>query len=224
MTVHETQLHTAGKPLAEADRALILLHGRGATAESILPLGVALDLPDFAILAPQAKDFAWYPQRFTAPKEQNEPFLSSALNTVAGLIKQVEAAGIPRDRIVLGGFSQGACLASEFAAQNPTRYGGLLVFSGGLIGAGPTVSTEAYQKAYSGSLDGTPVFIGCSDVDPHIPLVRVQQTTQILTSLGASVTEKVYPGMGHTVVEDELKAARRVLASLTEEANKQADF
>ncbi len=211
MTIHETQsLHTAGKPLAEADRALVLLHGRGATAESILPLGNALGLSDFAVLAPQAKDFAWYPQRFTAPREHNEPFLSSALNTVGVLVQGISGAGIPRERIVLGGFSQGACLASEFAAQNPTRYGGLLVFSGGLIGAGPTVSAEAY----SGSLSGTPIFIGCSDVDPHIPLERVQTTTRILKGLGAMVTEKIYPGMGHTVVEDELQAARAVLSGI----------
>ena len=141
MTIHETQkLYTTGKPLAEAAHALILLHGRGATAESILPLGDALGLSDFAVLAPQAKNLEWYPQRFTAPKEQNEPFLRSALNTVTALVQRIGEAGIPKERVVLGGFSQGACLASEFAARNPTRYGGLLVFSGGLIGAGPTVS------------------------------------------------------------------------------------
>ena len=219
MTIHETQkLHTTGKPLAEAAHALILLHGRGATAESILPLGEALGLSDFAVLAPQAKDFAWYPQRFTAPKEQNEPFLSSALNTVGVLVQRISEAGIPKERIVLGGFSQGACLASEFAARNPTRYGGLLVFSGGLIGAGPTV----FAEAYSGSLAGTPVFVGCSDVDPHIPLERVQTTTRILKGLGATVTEEIYPGMGHTVVEEELTAARAVLSGVT--ADPQREF
>ena len=215
MKIHETQkLHTTGKPLAEAAHALVLLHGRGATAESILPLGEALGLSDFAVLAPQAKDFAWYPQRFTAPKEQNEPFLMSALNTVAALVQRIGEAGIPKERIVLGGFSQGACLASEFVARNPARYGGLLVFSGGLIGAGPTVSAEAY----SGSLAGTPVFVGCSDADPHISLERVQTTTRILKGLGATVTEEIYPGLGHTIVEDELEAAGRVLSGMTDDA------
>lgn len=209
--VHETQpVWTSGKPLAEADKVLILLHGRGATAESILPLADALGTLHFAVLAPQARHHAWYPQRFTAPREQNEPYLSSALNTVASLIERANEVGIPTGRIVLGGFSQGACLASEFVAQNPARYGGLLVFSGGLIGTGPTVSAEAYE----GSLTGTPVFIGCSDIDPHIPLERVRETARVLTSLGATVTERIYPGIEHTITEEELKEARRVLESL----------
>lgn len=206
--IHETQpVRTSGKPLVEADSVLILLHGRGATAESILPLADALGALHFAVLAPQARHHAWYPQRFTAPKKQNEPYLSSALNTVRSLIQQANEVGIPTERVVLGGFSQGACLASEFVAQNPARYGGLLVFSGGLIGTGPTV----FVGAYDGSLTGTPVFIGCSDIDPHIPLERVRETARVLTSLGAAVTEKIYPGMQHTIIEEELEEARRVL-------------
>lgn len=213
MTHHENQeVVTAGQPLAEADAALILIHGRGATAQSMMPLAGALNAENLAILAPQAANYEWYPQRFTAPKAQNEPYLSSALNMLTQLVQEVEGAGIPKDRLILSGFSQGACLTSEFAAQNPARYGGLLIFSGGLIGEGPSVSAEMYR----GSLDNTPVFIGCSDRDPHIPLTRVQETTQILTSLGADVTEQIYPAMGHTINEDELERARETVKRLTQ--------
>ena len=212
MSGHETQpISTAGKPLAEANAALILLHGRGATAESMLPLADAVGAEGFAVLAPQAQGYQWYSQRFTAPKEQNEPSLTSALRTVEKLVQQANEAGIPTERVVIGGFSQGACLTSEFAAQHPTRYGGLLVFSGGLIGEDAAVSAEAYK----GSLEGTPVFLGCSDVDAHIPLERVQETTRILKSLGADVTEKIYPGMAHTVNEDELEQARKIIEGVT---------
>ena len=206
--LHETQpVSTAGEPLNEANAVLILLHGRGATAESMLPLAEAVGAGNFAVLAPQARGYQWYPQRFTAPKAQNEPSLTSALNTVENLLKKVNEAGIPTERVVIGGFSQGACLASEFVAQHPTRYGGLLVFSGGLIGEGEAVSAAAY----SGSLADTPAFVGCSDVDPHIPLERVRETTQILNSLGANVAEKIYPGMAHTVIQDELEQARKLI-------------
>lgn len=211
MNLHEPQaVRSAGKPLAEANAALILAHGRGATAESLLPLGDALGANALAILAPQASGNQWYPNRFIAPKAQNEPYLSSALGVLETLVKRVNDAGIPSERIIVGGFSQGACLATEFVAQNPTRYGGLLVFSGGLIGEGPSVSSESY----SGSLAGTPVFIGCSDVDFHIPLERVQETTRILTSLGADVNEKIYPGMGHTIIQCEIDEAKEVLEAL----------
>ena len=209
--IHETMplLH-AGLGLNEANKALVLLHGRGATAESILPLASELGADDFAVLAPQAADHVWYPQRFIAPREQNEPYLSSALVMLNGLFKQLDAAGIPAARVVLAGFSQGACLASEFVAQNPTRYGGLLVFSGGLIGTGPTVLAELYQ----GSLEQTPVFMGCSDVDAHIPLVRVKESSEILRLLGAEVDERIYPGMGHTINQDELEVAKMLLDQL----------
>ena len=211
-SLHEAQeVVRAGKSLDEASAAIIVIHGRGATARSIVPLGRALGAENHAILAPQAADIAhvpqWYPQRFTAPKEENEPYLSSALNMLGQLVQEVLDAGISEDRLILSGFSQGACLTSEFAAQNPTRYGGLLIFSGGLIGGGPEVSEEMY----GGSLESTPVFIGCSDRDPHIPLERVQETTQILTSLGAEVTEKIYPNMAHTVNENELVQARAIV-------------
>ena len=209
--IHEArEVIRAGKSLEDADTAIIVIHGRGASAQSIVPLAQALDAETMAILAPQAANYEWYPQRFTAPKEKNEPHLSSALNLIAGLVQEVTDAGIPRDRLVLSGFSQGACLTSEFAAQNPARYGGLLVFSGGLIGSDEEVNVEMY----GGSLEGTPVFIGCSDRDAHIPLERVQETTRILSALGAQVTEKIYPNMAHTVVENELARARGILERL----------
>ena len=185
---------------------MILVHGRGATAQSILELGQALDHPDFAYMAPQAADNTWYPYSFLSPLQRNEPGLSSGLEVIGGLVERAIDAGIEPDRIVIGGFSQGACLAAEFVARNARRYGGLLVFSGGLIGP---VGTE---RRYSGSLEGAPVFIGCSDRDSHIPLERVAETTEVLTALGASVDERIYPDMGHTVIQDELYHAWKIVA------------
>ena len=195
----------AGRPLAEAQAAMILLHGRGASAYDILELGILLCGDQFALLAPQAANNTWYPYSFLAPIDNNEPYLTSALQTVADLVNQVEAAGIPAGKIILAGFSQGACLASEFAAQNARRYGGLLLFSGGLIGPPGT------PRDYPGSLDGTPVFIACSDIDAHIPLARVHETTETLTTLGANVTEEIYPGMGHTIIREELAQAQKIV-------------
>ena len=207
--VHEDQrVYTAGVPLEQADVAVILLHGRGATARSILTLADEFAQPNIAFLAPQAAGNTWYPYSFLTPMDRNEPHLSSALATVAAVVAAVEEAGIPADRIVLGGFSQGACLASEWTARHARRYGGLLVFSGGLIGPPGT------PRAYPGDLAGTPVFIGCSDIDAHIPVERVHETTQVLRGLGATVDERIYPQMGHTVNEDELAAAHALLASI----------
>ena len=196
-----------GRPLAEAESAMILVHGRGASAENIMDLADLLPYPGMAYLAPQAANDTWYPYSFMNPMEQNEPYLSSALARLESLVAEVEAAGIPAEKIVLAGFSQGACLASEFAARNARRYGGLLLFSGGLIGPPGTA------RSYDGSLDGTPVFIGCSDVDFHIPLERVRETTAVLTELGAAVTEKIYPGMDHTIIQDEIDQARHLLTN-----------
>lgn len=199
----------AGKPLTEAQAAMILIHGRGAFAHDIIELGPPIGGDKFAFLAPQAANNTWYPYSFLAPIANNEPYLTSALQTIADLITQVEAAGIPAAKIILAGFSQGACLASEFAARNARRYGGLLLFSGGLIGPPGT------PRDYPGSLDGTPVFIGCSDIDAHIPLVRVHETAETLTDLGANVTEEIYPGMGHTIIQDELTQAQKIVDSLS---------
>ncbi|MCB9135777.1 MAG: dienelactone hydrolase family protein [Anaerolineales bacterium] len=208
----------AGKPLAEAKAAMILIHGRGANARAILGLYTVLPHPDMAYLAPEALDGSWYPYSFLSPTERNEPYLSEALQMIAALVAQVEEAGIPPERIILGGFSQGACLASEFVARHARRYGGLLVFSGGVIGPLGT------PRNYPGSLESTPVFIGCSDVDEHIPLERVHETAEVFTQLGARVTKKIYPGMGHTVNKDEVDHAREivkeVVTSFTEKIGK----
>jgi predicted esterase len=204
---------TAGTPLADAQQAMILIHGRGASAYDIMELGTLLAGEEFALLAPQAANFTWYPYSFLAPIDNNEPHLSSALQTVAALVDRVEAAGIPAEKIILAGFSQGACLASEFVARNARRYGGLLVFSGGLIGPPGT------PRDYSGSLAGTPVFIGCSDIDAHIPLARVQETTETLTTLGAEVKETIYPGMGHTIIQDEMMQAEKIVNQVVQETS-----
>lgn len=201
----------AGKPLAQARAAMILVHGRGATAESILDLASLLPHPDFTYLAPQAAGFTWYPYSFLAPLSQNEPGLTSGLHVITELVSQVEAAGIPAEHIVLGGFSQGACLVSEFAARHARRYGGLLVFSGGVIGPPGT------PRSYEGSLMGTPVFLGCSDVDPHIPLARVQETADLFQNLGGQVTAKIYPQMGHTIIQDEIDQAQQIVNGLRED-------
>lgn len=199
------QVIAAGKPLDQAQAALILIHGRGASAYDILELGILLGGDNCAILAPQAASNTWYPYSFLAPIQNNEPYLSSALQMVSDLVAEVEAAGIPAERIILAGFSQGACLASEFTARNARRYGGLLAFSGGLIGP------EDTPRDYAGTLDSTPVFIGCSDTDFHIPLARVNETAAVLSALGANVNEKIYPGMGHTIIQDELDQAQKIV-------------
>jgi predicted esterase len=194
-----------GAPLETAAGALIAIHGRGAGAEDIIALAREVAPSDVAILAPQAAGNTWYPYRFLEPTERNEPYLSSALRIVADLIAQLGERGIPPERIALLGFSQGACLALEAAARNARRYAGVIGFSGGLIGP-PGTSFD-----FAGSLDGMPVFLGCSDVDPHIPKERVEESAVALDRLGAAVDVRLYPGMGHTVNRDELEAARTIL-------------
>jgi len=196
---HQGQrVHTAGAPLEKAGAAMIMVHGRGATAESILTLAPALDAKDFAFFAPQASGNTWYPNSFLAPIPSNEPGITSGLAVIEDIIAQIELAGISGDRIMLLGFSQGACLSLEFAARHARRYGGIACLSGGLIGPDGT------PRDYSGNFDGTPAFLGCSDVDFHIPAARVTESAGVLTRMGASVTMKLYPGMGHMVNEDEI--------------------
>lgn len=198
----------AGEPLQSARAAMIMVHGRGATAEDILLLADEFKQPGFAYLAPQAAGNSWYPNSFLAPIESNEPGLSSGLAVIASLLEQLTQAGISTGRTMLLGFSQGACLSLEFAARNARRYGGLVGLSGGLIGPDDT------PRNYPGSLAGTPVFLGCSDIDPHIPKARVQESAGVLRQLGGNVTMRLYPRMGHTVNRDELRSVQAMMSEL----------
>jgi predicted esterase len=185
---------------------MIMLHGRGASAEDMMGLAGELGTTDVAFLAPQAAGRTWYPYSFLLPIQDNEPGLSSALRVIAGLVDGLVAGKIPHTRIGLLGFSQGACLSLEFAARHPRRYKAVVGLSGALIGPPDT------PRDYPGSLDGAPVFLGCSDVDPHIPLARVHETAEVFRRMGASVDERIYPRMGHTVNEDEITAIRALLS------------
>lgn len=201
-------LVTAGRPLEEARAAMILVHGRGASPRSILELAPALHHPELAYLAPGAVGNTWYPNSFLFPTEANQPGLSSGLSVIRNLVERVEGEGIPRERIILLGFSQGACLTAEFAYRHPGRYGGVVVYSGGLQGP---LGTE---WGPNGSMEGTPVFLGCSDIDGHVPEVRVHETAEVFRAMGAEVTERIYPGMGHLVNEDEIAWTRELVAKV----------
>jgi predicted esterase len=202
----EARVLRAGAAIPDARLVAVLLHGRGASAEDILGLASEFSVSDVAYLAPQASGATWYPLSFLAPIERNEPALSSALRTIARLLDDVQQQGVTVDRVALMGFSQGACLALEFAARFARRYAAVAALSGGLIGP------PATPRHYQGSFDGTPVFIGCSDIDPHIPLERVRESTAVLTRMGARVDERIYPGMPHTVNRDELEAVDALLS------------
>lgn len=197
-----------GLPLAEARAAMVMVHGRGASAEDILTLAPALSHPAFAYLAPQARGGTWYPYSFLSPIASNEPGISSGIRAIADVLERIAAAGIPPERAMLLGFSQGACLSLEFAARHARRWGGVAGLSGGLIGPDGT------PRDYSGSLDGTPVFLGCSDVDFHIPRERVEESADVLRRLGAAVTMRLYPGMGHLVNDDEIDQVRAMMESV----------
>lgn len=184
----------------------ILLHGRGASAEDILGLGDQFGARDIAYVAPRAAGSTWYPHSFLAPIAENEPWLGSALRVVAGIVEDLAQQGVPPERLAVMGFSQGACLTLEFAARQARRYAAIVAFTGGLIGPPGT------PRCYSGDFAGTPIFIGSSDVDPHVPLERVQESTAVLRRMGAAVDERIYPRMGHTINADELNAADALLA------------
>jgi phospholipase/carboxylesterase len=202
-------LRRAGAPPLRATGVVLLVHGRGATAESMLPLADAVALPDLCYLAPQAEDYSWYPQSFMAPTAANEPYLSRALARIAAIIADIAAAGVAADRLAVIGFSQGACLTSETVLRHPRAYGFVGVLSGGAIGPPGT------PRDYAGSLAGTRVFLGCSDRDPHIPLARVNETAAVFTRMGANVTERIYSGSSHGVNDDEIAHVRAGLSPFT---------
>ncbi len=193
--------------MSETGKALILVHGRGASAQSILDLANYLPVQDFTCLAPQATNHSWYPYSFMAPEEQNQPALDSALEQLEALVKSILDQGVKSEAIYLGGFSQGACLTSEYATRNARRYGGLLVFTGGLIGQ------QVDTSKYKGDFAGTPVLITTGDPDPHVPVSRIEETVKEMEKLGAIVTKKIYPGRPHTILQEELDLARQLLTS-----------
>lgn len=203
--MHSKNIISAGLKPEEAKKVLIMVHGRGGSAEDILSLSQYLEVKDFALLAPQASQHTWYPYSFLAVPAQNEPHLSSALGVLKEMVEDLESKGIAKENIYFLGFSQGACLTLEFVTRNAARYGGIIAFTGGLIG------DHIYPENYKGDFNGTPVFIGTSNPDPHVPVERVYATANILRDKNASVTEKVYPGMGHTINQDEIQQANLVL-------------
>jgi predicted esterase len=202
---------TGGRPLDSAQAAVILVHGRGAPATDILSLAEELDHPEFAYLAPEAAGHTWYPHSFLAPIAQNQPWLNSALSFLGEVVGRALAAGIARDKVSFIGFSQGACLATEFVARNATRYGALVAFTGGLIGPPGT------RFSYPGDLSGTPCFFGAGDPDPHVPWERVKESASVFSALGAVVTLRRYPGLPHTINRDEIEQAQQLLSRLIAE-------
>jgi phospholipase/carboxylesterase len=203
--MHTKNIITAGKELTRDSTVLIMLHGRGGSAEDILSLASYLDAKDFTLLAPQATNNTWYPYSFLAPPSQNEPWLSSAFNLLKELLDELNAKEIRSQNIFFLGFSQGACLTLEFVTRNADRYGGIVAFTGGLIG------DKIYNENYKGDFQNTPICIGTSNPDPHVPVERVYATTNILKDMNAHVTEKVYSNMGHTISLDEIEQANKIV-------------
>jgi phospholipase/carboxylesterase len=203
--MHQKNIITAGKKLSEAKKALIMVHGRGGSAEDILSIASHLNVKDFALLAPQATNNSWYPYSFLAPTSSNEPALSAALNILKDTITEVINSGIAKENIFFLGFSQGACLTLEFVTQNAARYGGIVAFTGGLIG------DKIYTENYTGDFSDTSIFIGTSDSDPHVPVERVEATSTILKERNAAVTLKIYNNMGHTISQDEINQVNHLI-------------
>jgi phospholipase/carboxylesterase len=205
--VHLQKLLWAGKKLDEATKALIMVHGRGGSAEDILSLSNHLQVDGYALIAPQATGNSWYPASFLAPPIVNEPWLTSALQVLDETVNNLVTAGISKEQIYFLGFSQGACLSLEYVARNATKYGGVAAFTGGLIG--DKISVQNYQ----GNFENTPIFIGTSNPDPHVPIARVHATANILRDMNAAITEKVYEHMGHTINQDEIEQANSIVFS-----------
>lgn len=209
---HQNQaLETSGASIDEAQAAMILIHGRGATAAGIMGLAAEFNMPEFHYLAPQAEGHTWYPYSFMERTEKNEPGISSGLQRIHDLFEHLEENGIEREHTILLGFSQGACLATEYAARHPLKFGGVIAYSGGLIGE------EVDPGAYEGELESTPVFLGCSSNDPHIPESRVDETEEVMSKLNGGVTKKIYPNMGHTICEDEIEYTRNLMKRILDE-------
>lgn len=205
--MHQKNIVTAGKELEQAKKALIMIHGRGGSAEDILSLSGHLEVKDYALLAPQATNHTWYPLSFLAPPKSNEPGLSTALKVIGELVDDIVKAGISKENIYFLGFSQGACLTLEFVTRNAARYGGIVAFTGGLIG------DKIYPENYKGDFAQTPIFIGTSNPDPHVPVERVYASVNILRNMNAAVTEKVYDNMGHTISMNEIELANKLVFS-----------
>jgi phospholipase/carboxylesterase len=195
----------AGKSFDQAEKVLIMIHGRGGTAEDILSMAEYLNVSNFALVAPQATNNTWYPQSFLVPRAANEPSLSDALNTIKETVLDLEKAGFSKEQIYFLGFSQGACLTLDFVATNAARYGGVVAFTGGLIGE------QVDHRNYHGDFDGTPIFIGSSDPDMHVPVSRVKESTVLLEEMGAQVTEIIYDNMGHTISQAEITQVNKLI-------------
>src|SRR5450432_686491 len=203
--MHKEKIIAAGKKLSEAKKVLIMVHGRGGTAEDILSLATHLNVKDFALMAPQATSNSWYPLSFLARPADNEPWLTSAIKILNDTVSKIESNGIAKENIYFLGFSQGACLTLEFVTRNASKYGGVVAFTGGLIG------DKIYAENYKGDFANTPVFIGSSNPDPHVPVERVNATAAILKAMKADVTEKIYVNMGHTISQDEIEKANTLV-------------
>lgn len=203
--VHGKNIFSAGKNIRDAGNVLIMLHGRGGSAEDILSLAQYFSLEDYALLAPQATNNTWYPYSFLSPPLQNEPWLSSALSLLKEIVNDIKLQKISEENIYFLGFSQGACLMLEFVTRNAAKFGGVVAFTGGLIG------DKIYRENYKGNFNHTPIFIGSSNPDIHVPVERVYATTNVLRELGADVTEKLYDNMGHTINEDEIEMVKRII-------------
>ncbi|QNF31955.1 dienelactone hydrolase family protein [Adhaeribacter swui] len=207
MYTHQKRIVSAGKPLIETGKAIIFIHGRGASAESILSLKDYLEVDAFSLFAPQATNNSWYPYSFMAPEEQNQPALDSALEILQELLTSIVNQGVSSENVYLLGFSQGACLTAEFATRHAQRYGGLLIFTGGLIGQ------QVNTSRYAGDFAGTPVLITTGDPDPHVPVSRVNETIKIIEEKGALITSKIYPRRPHTILPEEMELAKAILHS-----------
>lgn len=203
--MHSKNIITSGKDISEAKKVLVLLHGRGGNAQDILSLADHFPVNDFSLFAPQATHNSWYPYSFLAPPSQNEPWLTSALEILRNLLEEIKSKGIASENIYFGGFSQGACLTAQFVTRNADRFGGIFLFTGGLIG--DKIDIENYK----GDFAGTPVFIGTGNPDSHVPVERVNKTAEIMEKLKAEVTVKVYDNKPHSISQDEIEIANKLV-------------